>query len=379
MRHRRTPKVPKPPKQQAPDRPRVRDLRHLYKGLMQVKAGNRVATLQTALHWFDDAVKYTIFKQQGQLTLEQAQAYEKGNKMREVKGRPTEERELFFKKAIVFYEKMLKGTSLEPPEIGEYYTDLERVQPKLEIRQEKLEERFDKMLTTLKAAMQPKDDKGRDIELRVDHLKGVNDNYQMDPDISVLTFNRSYAKVIKRKMYREGLLPAALEVMEPLARMSALEAETDGLGSLTGRLVLSKGKQLIACNKMLQNLVEFAKTDAAPRRLVKVPTESVPGSSVAPRPKRQGVAPKRGPKIAGLFVAGTDGAFVYTTLTDGQWHSKQEMQKHITAKIEGRIRKMLKVGKRKGLWKIEENGDQVRMVALQPPTSANPTSQGVTI
>lgn len=375
MRHRRTPKVPKPPKMLGLIRPKVRDLRHLYRGLLQVKAADRVTTLQTALHWFDDAVKYVIFKQQGQLTLEQAQAYEKANKMREVKGRPTEERELFFKKAIAFYEKMLKDTTLEPASLEHYYNKLEVIQPKLENKQEKLEEKFGKMLFTLQKALHPQDQKGREITLRVGELKSTSDSYQMDPEISMLTFRRDYAKEIKHKMYREGLLTAVLEVIKPLSRMMALEEEKDGMGQSTGRLLLSPKKQVQAYDQMLENVVAFAKTDDAPKKLVKrqltfVAETTAPVNGAQPQPKvKRTISFKHGKVIAGAFREGTLIAELYKAIEDEQWHHWKDLQK-----LSSRLRRaheldqIARIGKQQKTWTIETKDNDVRLVKQQGAT-----------
>lgn len=367
MRHKRTPRVPKPMKQQAPNRPRVKDLRHLYKGLLQVKSADRVAALQTALHWFDDAVKYIIFKQQGQLTLEQAQAYEKANKMREVKGRPTEERELFFKKAITFYEKMLKDTTLDPISLDNYYEKLEVIQPKLANKQEKMEEKFGKMLFMLQKALHPQDEKGKEITLRIGELKSTTDKYQIDPDISTLTFRRDYAKEIKRKMFREGLLTAVLEVIKPLSRMVALEEEKDGMGQATGRMLLSPKKQLLAYDQMLENLIAFARTDEAPKKLVKRPlaTEAADASSNGQRPKRKGPSVFRHSNmIAGAFREGTAIAVIYQALLDNQWHNWKDLRKLISSGLDVRMRldKIARIGREQGNWTIDWKDNNVRLV-----------------
>ncbi len=57
----RKPQKPKP-SSEAPKRPRVKDLREIYKGLITLSSANRIAAMASAMQWHDNAIRYLLFK-----------------------------------------------------------------------------------------------------------------------------------------------------------------------------------------------------------------------------------------------------------------------------------------------------------------------------
>src|SRR5260221_11136158 len=70
-------KPPKPIPPAKPERPKRSDLKNIYKGLLSLDIGQRVNTLAKAMHWFDKAQVYILYKQKGKWTRAQLTAKNK--------------------------------------------------------------------------------------------------------------------------------------------------------------------------------------------------------------------------------------------------------------------------------------------------------------
>lgn len=378
MRHRqpRQPKLPTPPKPPKPERPRVRDLRAIYKGLVVLDQGQRLAVIAQAMNWYDKALLYTVFKLGGQLTAQQAKQYDIATKARG-QGLGTNylrEKETAYRTAIRIYEKICVG--LEPVKIDDYYSVLDRKEKKLEQKQEKIEERWGDIAQLIQKVLKPTNPQGHVIDIKVGQVK---EPYQPDPTLQSITLRRDVAKELNRMRYREGLLPMSLTIIRQISRLCCQEPERDTANNFTGRYVVSLQKQRTLEHKMLDNLVTFAQSEEAPRRLVKQPIAAAAptngtGTAVAKTPRQPGKAPMRGPKVGGYFVQGSDVAWLYTTLSDKNWHPMDELQKKISAKLTGRLRKIDKTGRRSIAAKgegftVETQGNQVRLNFTVPKTT----------
>lgn len=378
-RRARAPRPPKPPKPPKPPRPKVRDLRGIYKGLVTTDAGQRVDILLYALRWYDQVLQYMTIKQKGSLTPEQMKANDRAIKC-EKQGQGTTfigEKEMAYRRALIILEGLAKD--MKPPKVEAYYKILDQKKTKLEKKVERWEDRYGDTIQLFQKILKPKNREGHSIELAI---APIAEPVHKDAELKRLVFQPDLAKLVHKKRIREGVLAAVLEpvrimvqsagqpreemafsFLEELARLSVMEREMDQNNEWTGRYIAREGLQKSALLQMLRCLTEWARTEEAPKRLVKLAREEkpeVPGQPKAPRVG--GFGGKRGPLIEGAFADGSDIAKLFQTMKAkaGSWMKKTDLQAMISTKLDGRLQVIDK--KSRGRWKVEKNGPEVRLV-----------------
>lgn len=371
----RQPRPPKPPK---PVRPRVKELRKTYKALITLDQGQRLSALAAAMAWYDKAFMYLLAVNKGQLTADQAKKYDVATKARS-RGISTNfpgEKETAYLTTLRLYEKICKDSKLDLVLVDDFYKIFERKKDVLEEKQERLTEKFGDIAELIQKSLHPVNTQDHVIKIQVGQVK---ERFQPDPTISSITIRRDVAKELARKKSREGLLPMALDFIRATSGLICQEPQVDASGNFTGRYVAPLSKVRNLEHKMLDNLVAFARTDGAPKRLVRIPVAEIsvpaqPGQAVAPKKVRTGRGPLHGPKVDGLFVEGTDIAFIYGSMKDGNWHEFGKLQSQISAKLAGRLRKLDKTGRKKidatgEGFRVEIQGDKVRLNFTAPKTT----------
>lgn len=359
----RAPKPPKPPKLK---RPATRDLRIIYKGLVTTDQGQRIARLNAALQWYDkQALPYVVFKNKGQYTVEQAKQIDKATKCR-LLGMGThsnQEKETAYRQSIKLYEKVC--IELAPPALDPFYTDLDQKAASLKTKQERLEAKYGTITEMLQKALRPINAEGKEIQIQAGQ---VQQPYQMDPQRSQFTMRRDLIKALRTKFRREGLLAVVRAVLDPLSRMSAMEAEKDGEGNPTGKYIVLGQKRFDKAMQMLDSLIAYGKLPESPKRMVRKVIPIDPNAPPKQKVPRQPGAhsPLRGPKLLGAFVVGSDIAKVFSKLSDGLEHPEAELQKMITAQLAGRLHVIDTVGRTKGAtdkgWRVERKGGKAKLV-----------------
>lgn len=341
----RVPRVPKAPKMAKPPRPSARDLRVAYKGLISADQTLRLAALGQALQWYDRALPYVMFKKGGKQTADDLAILDKAVKCRAryVQGATNSEKETSARMALRQYQKLC--AVCKPPNVDEFFATLQTDEQRLKEKQVRLEMKFAQLKQAF-VGMQLTNLDGKPIDLKIAPSEQA---YRMDPERSMLTLSRGYARELYRKFRREGMLPFVITILEPVSRMMSMEPERDPAGQPTGKYIVKAAAQKDAITKILNGLVAFAKTPQAPRKLVRLPAAEriTTGAGGPPRraPGAQGAIP-RGPKVAGVFVENTAPAVLYEKMKDQQWYGLTDLQSMINAKLESRLKKLHKVGNR---------------------------------
>lgn len=361
-------KPPKPPKVVKVARPRVSELRKVYKSLITEDASQRVAALFTAIHWFDavagdeEQTSYLRFKTKNTFTPVQLALKEKFLSHWE-SARDAEKNEQkiqWLVMAIGSVEKLLLSVKVKCPPIGKFIEIAELRQERLDEEAKRLMEKYTKVLTILEF-IQPRMPNGRLVKMKVGAIK---EPMIVDVEAETIVFSSATAREMYRLLRRKGLLPLFKEVSEPLSRIASYEIERNLNGTPTGRKVVNKDLQFRTLYQLWDNFEKFAMTEDAPKRLVKKPRDYAPTRAHAP----VGGFGKR-EVVAGHYAVGSTGANIVTLMLDYAWHEKEEIEKLIPAGdgkgFEGRIKSMKRRGEKWQVFKVENKGTKFRLIKLE--------------
>lgn len=345
------PKAPKPPKV---PRPKVKDLRMVYKGLMTVSLQNRIASLAYALQWYDGVIPYLI--QKGKLTSDAQKKLTVAVKCRkQAMGTNNDnEKEAAMLMAIRAYEKAC--ASMKPCEVDKFYKKFQSRKGTLENRQKRMEQKFGFVVALLQKSI------GERVKLQVADAQKAR---QYDPALTSLSYNREAAKQLASKFRDEGLLAVFVSELEFLSQHAALQRNANG------EYEYDPARQLEITNELLKEFVKFAKSSDAPKRLIRtgapkpqsvVSTHGVSTTSTTPHQKSHR-GPIKGPRVGGFLVPGTAIALVYDRLKDEQEHPIADVIAGLTtADPVGRIKQLGRYGTQKGTWTVTVNGDKAQLV-----------------
>jgi len=343
-------------------RPRVKELRKLYKALITTSIALRIEALKNVLQWYDQAMPYVEWKldlieaQHKSLAeakrIDRARQKDKIYKCRRlgIDNNKEYEQETAFLSAIRLLEHYCK--LLRPWPIDKVYSQYELVAKKLEAKQLRLEGKFGQFLHILRA-LKPVTAAGESMRFTIsDSLKGTKFGFKTNE----LIYSRDNAKHCLAVLRQRGALSLVATELEPIARAAAQEKNSEG------HFILNRELQIKAMQKMLQNFVHFCSQPEAPKRLIKTAYQvqkTVHTNGHKPTGNRKPFG--RGAKIDGLFVEGSAVGVLYSALKDGQWHLKTDLQKLINVGLASRLRGIVDHGAQGG-YKIEMNVDKVRLV-----------------
>ena len=347
MAQTKQPKVPKLA------RPKTTELRVAYRNILSADINLRVHGLTLALQWYDAALHYVIQKRKG-LSPKAKKLHELATKTRRlaISSDMPGEKEVAIRKTIDLYEKVIGGT-LKLPKVDAAYTKYDGMADKLLQKQDRLTGKYSNIMTLLAMATKPLNAEGKPVSMVVVDQQKIR---QYDPMLLKLMYSREAAKAMKRKLRYEGLLPLVIQELPILSQAGALcRNAADGTWGYDPSL------QMQAYKKIMENFAEFSRTDASPRKLVrmgKAPTTKArkvrtPGAKRGPIP--------RGPKVGGVYVGGTAMGILYNELKDGSWHEKNVLQGKISAELPGRLRRLKKDAGKYSKWDYEEQGTKVRL------------------
>jgi len=327
---------PRPPKI---PRPKVKELRKLYKGLNNQSQTMRIEALKLILQWYDQAMPYV--EQRVPSDLERAKLKEKIFKLRRYEHPGStesnsaslgNERETAFRVAVSTFETYAK--ILRPYPIAKVLPKIDRGLASKQDRAKRLEQKFAGVLNML-SILKPTTDDGRPIRLTVESK--MNSDRKFGYRNQELLYSRAQIKRCQVKMRREGVLAMLFEELLPLSRAAALGPDQH---TCNDKLRVHK------IFEMLKHALAYFQTPQAPRRLVRFgsnaaasTSDSSPGEK-APQARRQTRGKAFGKRLLvdGLFAEGSATAILYQALKDEQWHSAVDLQKLVSSDVKNRLR-----------------------------------------
>lgn len=214
------------------------------------------------------------------------------------------------------------------------------------------------VLVALQKAFKPVTSDGREVTLKIGNIK---DSIYIDAEEASITFRRDQAKALHLLLRREGMLSVVRHAWEPIARLEALYLERDLHNNFTGRKIVDVDKKLRAVDRLLANLVDYARSEDGPRRFVKKPVDRSKKLAVG----RGGFGKRVKEEVLGKFLVGSGMGKLVTALGDGEWHEASDLAK-ITAPADvwGRINPLKRVGEETGDWVVETNPQHLSQVRL---------------
>jgi hypothetical protein len=342
-------------------RPKVKELRKLYKSLMTASVGERTEALKVILQWYDQAEPYT--DQKVAMDLERAKLKEKIASCRRLevsRGAHPHESETAFRMAVRMCETYHKN--LRPFSIDKAYAKVDLATARMQARREKLENKYRGILKVLRI-LKPIGVTGDPIGITVTSKLPTGRKFAYSAN--EIVYSREAIKACQSLLKQRGLLALLFEEIKPMSIAAATKKDSDG------HFNRDLDRRVKAYGEMLENLLSFCQQPDAPKRLVryagKQPESGDVGSESKPkvnRPQSVANSQKRafGKRVLidNLFAEGSATATVYLTLKDGLWHSISDLQKLISADIKSRLRVVNEKIGVQGLY-IHEDGKEVRM------------------
>lgn len=338
-------------------KPKVRDLKDILSGLITASLSKRIDALAEAMQWYDNAIDFVIKKGQFDPNTT-AKLMEKSRKTRElgIKTNHPEEKELSFKQTVGIMQKIC--SMLKPPPVEKYYAKYQSMKGKLETEGENANRKFSRILEIMNQLFPE-----AGIKFSVDPRSSDPRKYDGTGEII-------YSKHSMKEMWtlyrQEGVLALAFKEIMFLARAKA--TVPDGAGGFMRDHKL----EIKAINELHQSIIKYARTDAAPTRLVKHPviyiaptTQQVSTQSTVEKPKVSRVGFGKKKEAGKPYASGSAMDILWTRLSNGHEITKKELfDKVPTHNPEDRLKWIIKHGPQKG-WSVSVNGDKVKMTINQ--------------
>ena len=332
-------------------RPRAKELRKLYKGLLTTSIVHRVEVLKTALQWYDQALEYVKDRHSRKKawSREQVTSEDKMMKARRlgILSNKQPEKETAFRTAIKIAEGLC--AKLHPFLVEKAFAEYELYRQRVEKRRSRLAARYGPVMLMLQAALSPVSSEGEPLRLVVDDVEKARGFSRSGDEFM---YSRKAARECQDILRREGLLPLVVQELGPLSRAASMEDDGEG------HFKVNLERQEAMLYQLLLNFKKFCMSPDAPRRLVKV------GFDGQPRAVRKGTGGgfgKAREKIDGLYAVGSGIGLLYARLKEGNWEDIAALQKMTSANVRSRLEAIEREGHNRG-WKLEWNEDQVRMV-----------------
>lgn len=328
-------------------KPSTKDLKNILKGVIAADDTRRLQACVKALQWYDIAIPYVISKNKGRLSSENLKEFSSANKFREkgVTSKHLEEKEAAYKLAIRKYEHIC--SNLGPPSINKYYELYMGTKTKLEADELRLQDKFGHVLLTLSSALP--------TNLRIKVGKIEKARYFSGKD--TFFYSKTHAQEMRVKLKREGILALAVQEIPYITR--ALSMEDDGVG---GGMVYSPKKHVDQMKDLLEKFLVWSKTEAAPKRLVKVRSHSGVESEKKPRKGNRGFAQKAtAPKgTIEYFRKGSIVSNVAIKLSSGKEYQLKDILEKLGNVIPS-VKRLARHGKKYGGWTIDLTEKTVKM------------------
>lgn len=327
----------------AQKRPRAKELRVLYRGLVTTSVATRIAVLCKAVQWYDlifdrFSAKHTFWAEERlQLAATAIKTRALGISVPRDQNNAAE-REVALRKTIELYEKLFAKQKL--PKVGAFYARYEERKGRLESQYNRAMEKYGTVLNTLNQALAPKDCTSQLISLTVGG--GSDESRQYDFESKQVTYGRQHLKQMRTRLRTGGLLDIALSELAVLGRYCAMQP--DGAGGYA----YDVKRHLDAVLAMQQALLSYCQGPNAPKRVARGGTCPRAGKRAAGGNKGAGFGNRE--KVAGLYAVGGAYAVAYELLQDQQWYKRTDLPS-----IRRVLRRLKRDGKLTGKWQIEED------------------------
>ncbi len=243
------------PSLETPRRPRVKDLRECYKGLITLSIANRISTLASALQWYDNATRYLISKKRLQTMMDGRVNYL--SKVAHARAHAIKQQEDAAKEnalieTIKWCERLC--APLHPPFLMEYYFTYAVKESTLERRKERLEKRSGRVVKLLEQAT------GNRLKIEIADAHKLA---QYNPALTTISYNRAAVRAMTRTLKEDGFLAVFINELPRLTRQAILDPDWKGGWKA------DESRYPQAYQDLLGEFIKFCKSGAAPRQLVK--------------------------------------------------------------------------------------------------------------
>ena len=331
-------------------RPRAKELRKLYKGLLTTSIVHRVEVLKIVLQWYDQALEYVKDRHSRKeaWSREQVSSEDKLMKARRlgISSNKQPEKETAFRTAVKIAEGLC--AKLHPYPVDKAFAEYELYRQRVEKRRSRLTARYGPVMAMLQVALSPVSSDGEPLRLLVDDVEKARGFSRSGDEFM---YSRKTAQQCQGLLRREGLLSLVVQELGPLSRAASMEDDGEG------HFKVNLERQEAMLYQLLLNFKKFCMGPDAPRRLVKA------GFDGQPRAVRKGGGGfgKAREKIDGLYAVGSGIGLLYERLKEGNWEDIAVLQKMTAANVRSRLGAIEREGHSRD-WKLEWKENQVRMV-----------------
>lgn len=362
-RRARAAKPPKPPAPPKLARPKVKNLRMVYKGILSVSIGDRIAALHYGLQWYDGVVTYLLSKKliplapANQPTPEQKRLALAVKARNQAAGTTIDfEKESALLLAIKSYE--IACAAIKPIKVEKFYDLFNKKKAVLEAKQQRLEQKFGAIFGLMQKVV------GSRFKITtIDAQKPM----QYNPNLTTLNYNREASKALALQYKAEGFLPVFASQANVFARNASLQP--DGAGGF----LYDAEKHNESLVALMVDLVAFLKTSDAPRKgqLIRngvAPAPQAPKAPRVPGAPRAAAGPRgKGPRVLGFIIPGTAIHKAYENLADQQWHTMAAAIVGVNnADPAGRVKQLQRYGREKGTFDVEFDATKGVRLQLKP-------------
>lgn len=334
-------------------RPQISELRDAYKGIISASIEERIEAMKKGLLWFDSALLYLTAK--GGITGAMQKNLSIANKARAlgIQAGTLEEKETSFLLALKRYEAFAAVT-LNPPSVEEYHKRYRAEKADLLKVDALLQDKFKFMLDALSSMFK--------VSGLTFHVSMSSKSPRsIGPDGKSIVYSKQHANDLRSAIANEGVFSLFAREVNHVSRAMAFKM-------VEGKPVISPAVQVEAYQKLLAGFHEYAKSDAAPSKIVKDGTASTainappsaPTRSSQPRSPSSGTHVNR-VKSSGSYRAGSASDVLYRLLADEKEHDMSELKKLPTSDTMSILKRLIRHGTRDGGWNITVNGSKIRM------------------
>lgn len=392
FRRQRVPKVNVPKIK----KPKTSDLKKALEGYVSASESERLNALALAAMWYwdgkgDGAVAYVLANKLTPTSLGQdklRKLIDRADNCRKRAAGTTfaAERDTSLRMAIHQYEKVCEQLSV--PKLADFVQQYEAKKKILDQKVQDLQAKYGNTIESIGKALglpleiwycdeckdyKPKSslngcetkhpDKLSKIEPMIKKLE-VTDSNKTPKGINLqegsLQYAKTLAKLMGQNIRREGILPVVLRELPDVVKYSSVEKNAEG------HWISNRDKHIAFQLEALNNLTIWMKSAESPNRLVRKFSIAVtaPAGQTSHAPKAHQPRPV-GARVRGKaeFTPGTKRHALYEALTDGQWHSTSDLKSAVPGiSLKTELHWVDERGQRYGKWKVENQGNQYRLV-----------------
>lgn len=236
-----------------PPRPKIADLRVIYKKLVTTDEGQQVQAMIDALHWYDQALLYCAYKKK--LKADAVAAAQTSRGMG-IAAKTTVAKLEYYRAALEEMQEACYEVFLTP-RVDEVLALGALKSTRLLSKEQKLETKFGRLIEMVKQALNPVNVDGIPVEVDIAY---VSDPYVMTPERHRLTLRPDYAGKLMNVLREKGLYSFTLDLLDPLSRICSLAPTLDVQNRPTGLYVFNDSDRLRKQVELLRNLERYIET-----------------------------------------------------------------------------------------------------------------------